>query len=691
MHPYLFRIKEKELEMKTKINIIIILTLLLTLFGGGGTPAQAATGDLDTSFGTGGRVDTGVSNFVWTYFFPAPAVQQSDGKIVVGGYEIDLSTGDLENGGPLPQAVVERYMANGALDMSFGNDGRLTPQVEGASGGYITSTQIGSQDEIIAVGVYAIGEFFGSLFLARYDSSGVPVDGFGTDGIVSVTLPEGWLGAIPMDSALQSDGKLLIAGFAYIYDATKQGYVETAFLMRLDLTDGTLDESFGSGGMVLYPDTVPFWQITLQSDGKILVTSVPEESFTIYRFTAAGALDTSFAEGGEFTIPGYFNCNALAEGPEGKLYLTLGPYPDYSSSDFFLARLNADGSLDENFGTGGGVTTDLAEGGDMSCSLLVQEDGKVIVGGSTSVNGGNPMPALVRYTANGTLDESFSSDGKVVTETSTMTLITQLALTPGGKLLATGFMADFNTNTTFALLLRYDLDGGTVNTPPLANPGGPYLGAINTAIAFDGSGSSDPEGDPLTYAWTFGDGGTSTEAAPSHSYTAAGIYEVCLTVNDGTVDSDPACTMAVVYDPSAGFVTGGGWINSPAGAYMADPSLTGKATFGFVSKYQKGATVPTGTTQFQFSVAGFSFYSETYEWLVVSKDQATAQFKGSGTVNGSFDPNGNAFKFMLWAGDGNPDTFRIKIWCEDGDVENVVYDNGFNQAIGGGNIVVHTK
>ncbi len=248
---------------------------------------------------------------------------------------------------------------------------------------------------------------------------------------------------------------------------------------------------------------------------------------------------------------------------------------------------------------------------------------------------------------------------------------------------------------------NYNDQGGDVqividepNTAPTANPGGPYLGAINTDIAFDGSGSYDVDGDSLTYAWTFGDGGTGTGAQPAHAYTAAGVYNVCLMVNDGTVDSVATCTLAVVYDPSAGFVTGGGWIISPAGAYMADPDLSGKATFGFVSKYQKGATVPTGTTQFQFDVADFSFYSETYEWLVVSKDKVTAQFKGSGTVNGALDENGNAYKFMLWAGDGSStggaDTFRIKIWWEADGVENVVYDNGFNQPIGAGNIVVHT-
>jgi hypothetical protein len=240
----------------------------------------------------------------------------------------------------------------------------------------------------------------------------------------------------------------------------------------------------------------------------------------------------------------------------------------------------------------------------------------------------------------------------------------------------------------------YEAEITAGNTAPTANPGGPYLGAINTAIAFDGTGSSDPDGDPLTYAWTFDGGGTGMGVAPEHTYIAAGVYDVCLTVNDGTVDSPQACTLAVVYDPSAGFVTGGGWINSPAGAYEPDPNLSGRATFGFISKYKKGAQVPTGTTAFQFDAAGFSFYSEAYEWLVVNQGGTNAQFKGSGMVNGELAPNGNPYKFMLWAGDGatsgGSDTLRIRIWWEDAAGEHDVYDNGTAQAIGGGNIVVHT-
>jgi hypothetical protein len=120
--------------------------------------------------------------------------------------------------------------------------------------------------------------------------------------------------------------------------------------------------------------------------------------------------------------------------------------------------------------------------------------------------------------------------------------------------------------------------------------------------------------------------------------------------------------------------------------YEGRELLTGKATFGFVAKYKKGATTPTGQTEFVFHSGGLNFHSSSYDWLVVT-GSGYARFKGVGTVNGE-----GPYKFMLWAGDGDPDTFRIKIWKEDEfDTETVIYDNGFEQAIGGGSIVIHKK
>ncbi|MGI0149592.1 MAG: FG-GAP repeat domain-containing protein, partial [Thermoplasmata archaeon] len=159
---------------------------------------------------------------------------------------------------------------------------------------------------------------------------------------------------------------------------------------------------------------------------------------------------------------------------------------------------------------------------------------------------------------------------------------------------------------------------------------------------------------------------------------------------------------AVVYDPNGGFVTGGGWIHSPEGAYPANPALAGKAHFGFVSGYSRGnSTAPSGRTDFHFSVANFDFSSMTYEWLVISG--AKARFRGTGQVNGS-----GSYGFALTAWDGQApgggdgaDKFRIRIWDENqGDA--VVYDNQIgcpNQgnnadpctALGGGAIVIHKK
>jgi len=179
---------------------------------------------------------------------------------------------------------------------------------------------------------------------------------------------------------------------------------------------------------------------------------------------------------------------------------------------------------------------------------------------------------------------------------------------------------------------------------------------------------------------------TATFTAPA----IAGIYGIAVFGTDVVLNvGDPELIMLVVYDPDGGFVTGGGWIDSPLGAYTPsdpdDDDLTGKANFGFVSKYKKGAEVPTGQTEFVFQAGDLNFHSSSYDWLVVTGSDY-AMFKGIGTINGSGE-----YKFMLWAGDRDPDTFRIKIWTEVDDVETIVYDNGMDQEIGGGSIVVHTK
>lgn len=127
----------------------------------------------------------------------------------------------------------------------------------------------------------------------------------------------------------------------------------------------------------------------------------------------------------------------------------------------------------------------------------------------------------------------------------------------------------FQRATSGETPVLYDLTV-THNRPPVADPNGPYVLDIKDS-EFDGSGSADPDLNPLTYFWDFGDTNTGTGELPTHTYAEAGIYEVCLTVNDGFVDSETVCTTAVIYDPDGGFVTGGGTIDSPPGALYPVP------------------------------------------------------------------------------------------------------------------------
>lgn len=145
------------------------------------------------------------------------------------------------------------------------------------------------------------------------------------------------------------------------------------------------------------------------------------------------------------------------------------------------------------------------------------------------------------------------------------------------------------------------------------------------------------------------------------------------------------------------FVTGGGWIDSPRGAYTANPSLTGRAKFGFACKYLKGTALPIGETEFQLKAADLNFHSETYEWLIVAGDWA--QYRGNGTINGK----GN-YGFMLTVLDGDigkergDDKFRVKIWDKN-NKNKVVYDTqpGADDnakptvVVQGGSIVIHDE
>ena len=222
--------------------------------------------------------------------------------------------------------------------------------------------------------------------------------------------------------------------------------------------------------------------------------------------------------------------------------------------------------------------------------------------------------------------------------------------------------------------------------------------AISTPVSLGATYSDPGSNDTHTAVVDWGDSTTSNPAASagalsaSHSYGSAGIYTVCVTVTDDDGGSDTECAEnhVVVYDPSAGFVTGGGWISPAPGSIPADPSASRPGRFGFVAKYKNGASVPDGSTEFHSG--GLNFHSSTYQWLVVAG--ATAIYQGTGTVNGVA-----GYSFLVSTVDGGrtgPDRFRIKIW--DTGSATVVFDNQMGgadsapaaNAITQGSIVIHS-
>ena len=248
-------------------------------------------------------------------------------------------------------------------------------------------------------------------------------------------------------------------------------------------------------------------------------------------------------------------------------------------------------------------------------------------------------------------------------------------------------------NVTFQLTVNNvvpTLDPPTVN--PLSSGN---LYPVCTDLTLEGQFTDPSPVDAYTLTINWDDTTTTTvnlvAGASPHlysvpkTYTSAGVYAVMVTVTDDDEGiSNTQTVQIVVYDPNGGFVTGGGWIQSPEGAYQADETLTGKATFGFVSKYQKGQPTPAGNTEFQFKAGNLNFHSESYDWLVIAGPKA--MYKGTGTINGTGE-----YGFMLSATDSDPDLFRIKI--QDKSTNNVIYDNKQDgedgTELGGGQIVIH--
>ena len=420
-----------------------------------------------------------------------------------------------------------------------------------------------------------------------------------------------------------------------------------------------------------------------------------------------------------------------AVAPNGTL--TYTPAADANGVATIKVRIHDDG------GTANGGINVSAEQSFTITVRPVNDAPSFAKGGDKTVNEGDPAQSFANWATGisaGPADESGQALTLTVTNDNNALFAVQPAVSASGELT---FTPSAGPNGTATVTVTLKDNGGTDNggqdtsapqyftitvnnvnpTLTLLSPADFSVWSITgfaNATNFVNATFTDPgSSDTHTCTIDWGNGTQSTgviteisgfnpgacKLTPStnpYSSTGAGIYSMTVKVNDG-IGEDAESRTLIVFDPSAGFVTGGGWITSPAGAcYLVTctGSTTGKANFGFVSKYitQKDKSTPvlTGNTEFQFQAGNLNFHSESYEWLLVNQAGTNAQYKGSGRINGV-----TGYKFMLWATDGSFDTFRIRIWQDVGGSEEVAYDNmgtsgGFSSTpIGGGSIVVHTN
>jgi uncharacterized delta-60 repeat protein len=387
-----------------RLSRTLLRLLAVALLGLLALPAFAAEGELDPTFGTGGVVTTAIGA-------GRCLTLQSDGKIVMAG-----ASGT--------SFVTARYLSNGALDTDFGTGGSV---VSDPVGGYFAGVAgVALQGD---GGILVVGYAFGSTktdFLVRYTASGALDTTFNGTGIL--TLPFSTSDSLAV--AVQGDGKIVVA-------ASGSGYAVARYL-----STGAPDLDFGTAGVV--DQNVGYFGnvrcMALQSDGKILVGGKAYSFSTgfgsaLIRLNGDGSLDTGFSGSG--LVSGSGEIDGVAQQADGKIVTTGGPT---------TARYNDDGSADTDFNGTGSVTTNLYTT-TFGQSVALQTDGKIVVGGYFA-HGGYRF-AMLRYTSDGVLDNSFNGTGFATLDIGSSDQAFSVALQGDGQILLGG-----NSDNNFALV-RY--------------------------------------------------------------------------------------------------------------------------------------------------------------------------------------------------------------------------------------------
>lgn len=372
-------------------------------------------------------------------------------------------------------------LSPGDFDVTFGAGGTVTEQPGEGASPFSDIRALARQPNggILIAGSAADINGRRAVLIARLNPDGSFDSTFGNGGSVVVQLG---VGASPNSSAdalaMQPDGRILVGG-----SATNSSGDFVFMVLRLG-SDGSFDQSFGSGGKLITaqldaggtPDSNAD-ALAVQSDGEILASgeatdSGSKDAFLVTRLHDDGSIDASFGTGGKLltqlgtgTNP-FSEAAAIALQADGKI-VAVGDASDSSGrSQFLVMRLHAGGSPDAAFDMDGRVLTQPGAGPQPSSSLdsvVLAPDGKIIAGGHATDRNGEQASLVARLNTDGSFDAAFGTAGQAVVQPTApggsdpRSEVAALALQPNGKILAAGRIAD---NTGFALLVgRLNADG----------------------------------------------------------------------------------------------------------------------------------------------------------------------------------------------------------------------------------------
>ncbi|HSC76424.1 MAG TPA: FG-GAP-like repeat-containing protein [Pseudomonadales bacterium] len=394
-----------------------------------------ADGSLDTSFNGDGKLMNRINGGHSTGY---SVIQQADGKLVVAGWGYGSSDTDF---------ALMRYNVDGTLDTGFDGDGMLTTTVAGGQDNAYSIIQ--QADGKLVVAGLAYNGSNADFALVRYNADGTLDTGFDGDGKLTTAVGAGYDYASSVIQ--QADGKLVVAG----YSVNISGNYDFA-LVRYN-ANGSLDTSFDSDGILTTAVGAgageQAYSVIQQADGKLVITGDRNGVITLVRYNADGTLDTSFDGDGVLVsgVAGY--SYSVIQQTDGQL-VVAGQSSSGGNLNMTLLRYNADGTPDTSFDGDGMQGITWLSSGDMGQSVIQQADGKLVAAGYTTYGTGNSGFALVRYNADGTPDTSFDGDGKLTTVGSGFEqAYSVIQQANDGKLVAAGYSDGY-----FALV-RYTANG----------------------------------------------------------------------------------------------------------------------------------------------------------------------------------------------------------------------------------------